>query len=129
MFKIKKSTLIWSVVGIIAVVIAIVSLTAAPKTQTGNLDTFAKCLAASGAKFYGAFWCSHCQAQKLEFGKSVEFMPYVECSTPDGKGQLPVCAAQNITGYPTWVFPDGSRESGEIPLTKLAYKTDCVLPS
>jgi hypothetical protein len=128
MIKIKKSRLVWYGIGILGI-ITIIALLVTSSNKPANLDSFAKCLTASGAKFYGAYWCSHCQAQKLEFGKSVEFMPYVECSTPDGKGQLPVCAQQNITSYPTWVFPDGSRESGKIPLTELAYKTNCVLPS
>jgi large repetitive protein len=129
MIKIKKSRLIWYAVGAVAVIIIIALLVASSNSnKPGNLDSFAKCLTESGAKFYGASWCSHCQAQKLEFGKSVEFMPYVECSTPDGQSQMAVCARQNITSYPTWVFPDGSRESGKLSLQELAYKTNCVLP-
>jgi thiol-disulfide isomerase/thioredoxin len=33
-------------------------------TSPGKYDEFAKCLTDNGAKFYGAFWCPHCQAQK-----------------------------------------------------------------
>ncbi len=41
-------------------------------------------LNASGAKMYGAFWCSHCQDQKETFGKdAIGSFPYVECF-PDG---------------------------------------------
>ncbi len=94
----------------------------------GKYDDFAKCLKDKGAVFYGAFWCSHCQNQKKSFGTSVEFLPYVECSTPDGKGQLQVCIDKNIAGYPTWVFSDGSRQSGEVPFATLAAKTGCTLP-
>lgn len=37
-----------------------------------------------GAKFYGAFWCSHCYDQKVQFGaQAAELLPYVECF-PDG---------------------------------------------
>jgi hypothetical protein len=28
-----------------------------------NLDDFAKCIKDSGAMFYGAFWCPHCQVR------------------------------------------------------------------
>jgi hypothetical protein len=94
----------------------------------GPPDTFAQCLADKGAIFYGAFWCSHCQNQKAMFGKSARLLPYVECSTPDGRGQLPLCTEKKIEGYPTWVFPDGSRESGEVSLARLAEKTGCTLP-
>ena len=72
--------------------------------EGANLDEFAKCIADSGAKFYGAFWCSHCKDQKDLFGDSAQYLPYVECSTPDGNNQLPVCADEGIKIYPTWRF-------------------------
>jgi thiol-disulfide isomerase/thioredoxin len=94
----------------------------------GVLDQFAICLKDKGALFYGAFWCSHCQSQKKLFGGAQDKLPYIECSTPDGKGLLPVCKDAKIEGYPTWVFADGSRESGELDLSRLAEKTGCELP-
>ncbi|MBI2023751.1 hypothetical protein HYT01_04300 [Candidatus Giovannonibacteria bacterium] len=98
------------------------------ETAPGKLDEFAKCLESKQIFFYGAFWCPHCQNQKKMFGSSTKYLPYIECSALDGKSQLPVCKAANITGYPTWVFADGSRESGEVPLEKLAEKSGCALP-
>ncbi len=94
----------------------------------GKYDQFAQCLEEKGAKFYGAFWCPHCQAQKKMFGTSAKYLPYVECSTADGNGQTQVCIDNNVASYPTWEFTDGSRLTGEIPLTTLAEKTSCVLP-
>jgi hypothetical protein len=61
------------------------------------------------------------------FGKSAKLLPYVECSTPDGKGQLPICAEKDIKGYPTWTFTDGSQLSGEQTIQTLAEKTACPL--
>lgn len=90
-------------------------------------DGFAQCLTDAGAKFYGAYWCPHCQNQKKSLGNSKN-IPYVECSTPNGQGQLPVCTDAGITGYPTWVFADGSRLDGERTLEELAEKTLCTLP-
>ena len=94
----------------------------------GTLDQFATCIADSGTKFYGAFWCPHCQAQKKLFGKSAKLLPYIECSTSDSRGVLKVCTDANVKGYPTWEFPDGSRLTGEVALKTLAEKTSCVLP-
>lgn len=94
----------------------------------GKFDAFAQCLKDKGAVFYGAFWCPHCQNQKAMFGKSVKFLPYVECSTPNGQSQLEICTEKGIKGYPTWIFADESRLDGEIPLETLAEKTGCVLP-
>ena len=94
----------------------------------GKYDAFATCLKAKGASFYGAFWCPHCKSTKALFGSSVNLLPYVECSTPDGNGQLQICKDNKIDGYPTWVFADGSRLTGEVPLETLAQKTSCILP-
>jgi len=92
-----------------------------------KLDGFAQCLKTSGAEFYGAFWCPHCQAQKALFGSSKQYLPYVECSNPDNS-QTKVCTDKKIESYPTWIFKDGSQITGEVPLADLASKTQCTLP-
>ncbi|MDO8728336.1 MAG: hypothetical protein Q7K26_00425 [bacterium] len=121
-----KNRLIWIVVSVLLIggIIWLIMIPSKP----GKFDTFASCLKDSGATFYGAFWCPHCQNQKALFGSSAKLLPYVECSTPDGRGQLPVCTDAGVTGYPTWVFADGSRESGEVSLERLSEKTACELP-
>ena len=96
--------------------------------KPGKFDAFASCLKDSGATFYGAFWCPHCENQKAMFGNSARLLPYVECSTPDARSQLSYCTQKGVGGYPTWEFNDGSRETGEVPLSKLAEKTGCELP-
>jgi len=97
--------------------------------KPGELDGFATCLADKGVIFYGAFWCPHCQAQKALFGRSVSKLPYHECSTPDGNSQNKECTDAGVESYPTWVFPDGSRASGEQTLETLAEKSQCILPA
>lgn len=94
----------------------------------GKYDQFATCLKDNGAVFYGAFWCSHCQAQKKMFGSSQKLLPYVECSASNGQSIMKECTDKKITGYPTWEFADGSRLTGEVALLKLAEKTACELP-
>lgn len=94
----------------------------------GKYDSFATCLKDKGATFYGAFWCPHCQATKKLFGSSQKFLPYVECSTADGTGQTQACIDKKVSTYPTWVFADGTRLTGELTLQELADKTSCVLP-
>jgi hypothetical protein len=94
----------------------------------GELDGFAQCLTERGATFYGAFWCPHCKDQKAMFGNSEQYLPYVECSTPDGRGQTPICKQAGITSYPTWVFADGATSTGTLSLETLAERTGCVLP-
>lgn len=122
----KKNTIVWLLI-LIAFIAGVVWLVRTPG-RPGELDTFASCVAESGATFYGAFWCPHCQNQKAMFGSSARLLPYFECSTPDGKGQVPACTAEGVSGYPTWVFADGTRESGEVSLAALSERTNCPLP-
>jgi hypothetical protein len=107
----------------------VVWLIVTPKREApSKYDSFATCIKDSGATFYGAFWCPHCIDQKALFGTAKRFLPYVECSQPDGKHQLPVCDAAGVVGYPTWVFKDGTRGDGFQTLAQLAEKTSCALP-
>ncbi len=96
---------------------------------SGKYAEFAQCIKDSGTTFFGAWWCPHCNAQKKLFGDAVDKLPYVECSTADGKGQLPVCKDAGVSSYPTWEFPDKTRQSGEVPLAVLSQKTNCPLPA
>lgn len=119
----KYKNVIWAIV-IIGVIVGLVMW---GKATPGQYDALAACLTDSGAKFYGAFWCPACQSQKKAFGKSQDLLPYVECSTPDGKGQVQLCKDKNIASYPTWEFADGSRLSGVVEIEELAEKSSCPL--
>lgn len=123
-----NKTVITYIVLVLVVIGGVVYLAKRP-AGPGRLDQFASCIADSGAKFYGAFWCPHCQATKRLFGSSQKLLPYIECSTPDGRSQVEECNAQKIEGYPTWIFADGSRLTGEVSLQTLAEKTSCQLPA
>lgn len=122
----KGVYIFWGI--IVLVVIAALAGSFFLKAQPGKLDSFAQCLKDKGAVFYGAFWCPHCAAQKALFGRSAKHLPYVECSTPDGQGQVQACADKSVANYPTWEFADGTRLTGEIALAQLAEKTQCILP-
>jgi glutaredoxin len=88
--------------------------------QTPTYATFAQCLRDQGVTMYGAAWCPHCQNQKRAFGDSFKYIPYVECPDEPAK-----CQAAGVTGYPTWIFTDGSRLEGEQALSTLGEKTSC----
>lgn len=125
--KTKTITIIITA-GIVALMAGGISYSVWKGNQPGKLDSFAQCLTEKGLKFYGAFWCPHCQAMKRLFGNSTKYLDYIECSTPNGQAQTQICIDNKITGYPTWVFADGSRLSGEVELSTLAEKTSCPLP-
>jgi len=117
-------------IGGLIVIIAIGGLVWLVKTpgKPGKLDAFASCIKESGTTYYGAFWCPNCKNQEALFGRSAHLLPRVECSTPDGRGQLQVCQEADIKGYPTWEFADGERESGTLSLEYLSEATGCPLP-
>ncbi|MEK6973881.1 MAG: hypothetical protein AABW41_01430 [Nanoarchaeota archaeon] len=109
--------------------ISLLFLSSCTKKASPQLDNFAKCLTDNGVKFYGAFWCPHCANQKKMFGDSFQYINSIECSTPDGRGQMQICKDAKIEGYPTWEFKDGSRLSGELTIEQLASKSGCSLPN
>ncbi len=91
-------------------------------TISTKYDDFAKCLASKNIIMYGAAWCAHCQSEKAAFEGSFKYVPYVECPDEPQK-----CLKNSITGYPTWIFPDGKKLMGEQGLEKLSQKSGCVL--
>ncbi|MFA5141870.1 MAG: hypothetical protein WC471_02790 [Candidatus Woesearchaeota archaeon] len=105
-------------------ILAILILSGCTSTPPVSTDDFAKCLTANGAKMYGAFWCSHCNEQKKNFGESWQYATYIECSNADGT-QNDVCAEAGIEGYPTWEFKDGTRKSGTMTFSQLSDMTGC----
>ncbi|KAL4443444.1 hypothetical protein ABPG75_011181 [Micractinium tetrahymenae] len=78
-----------------------------------------------GARMYGAFWCSHCYDQKQAFGaEAMAAFPYVECY-PEGLHKdtklAEACQAApgGLTGFPTWIMPNGEQLVGEQSFAEL----------
>lgn len=113
------------IIFIIIVVVVIGGLGLYSGSKPGKLDEFAKTLGQKGVKFYGAFWCSHCQAQKAEFGSSKKYLPYVECSNTDNT-QKQVCLDAKVEGYPTWEFENGIKIISESEPTVCPVETEGI---
>lgn len=113
------------IVGVLILIWAIwyFSKSSSSNTSSGS-KSLAQCLKDKGAKFYGASWCPHCNSQKAAFGSDAADLPYIECSNSSHQ-QNSQCNDAKVTGYPTWVFDDGSRLSGEVPLATLKTKAGC----
>ena len=122
----KGVKIFWGI--LIVVIVLALGLSLYSSNTPGKYDQLAQCIKDKGVIFYGAFWCPHCQRTKAAFGTSARLLPYVECSTPDGKDQTAVCKEKKIVGYPTWIFPDGSQLTGEHSLAEIASKSGCALP-
>lgn len=125
--KKKNNTWTWIIVTL-AIIGGLIAFLVAEAKKPGKYDEFAQCLSDSGAQFYGAWWCPHCQAQKSLFGKSAKKLPYIECQTKDSK-QTQQCDDIGIASYPTWIFADGTRVTGEQSFAELAEKTSCPAPT
>lgn len=91
-------------------------------------DLFAQCINDSGAKFYGAYWCPHCNDQKAEFGDSIDLVPYIECDANGKNSQAALCKTEAIKLYPTWKFSDGTVKESVLSFDELSQLTSCPLP-
>jgi hypothetical protein len=97
------------------------------EVPSGDTRALAQCLTDSGAKMYGTFWCPHCQKQKEAFGDAFGLVNYVECTLNGQQDVLnPVCADAGVSSFPTWVFGDGTRQSGELSFSVLAERSGCA---
>ena len=101
---------------------------AAAGPENPDIKALAVHLAATDAKFYGAYWCQRCQEQKALFEASADRLPYVEC-TPNGRNgpQSGTCTVHDIRDYPTWIIK-GKRHSGIVGLRQLALYSGFPIP-
>ena len=128
----KKSNTPYYIVGfIVIVIVAIFLFSNKEETEPGKYDEFAQCIVDSGTKLYSAWWCPHCSEQKKDFGDSFKILDeggvHVECSPGGIRYFSEFCKSQDISGTPTWKFPDGTKQSGKLPLEVIAQKTNCTL--
>ncbi|MBW3011859.1 hypothetical protein KY311_01620 [Candidatus Woesearchaeota archaeon] len=100
------------------IVLAVVASNNKPKT---NYNTFAQCLTEKGAVMYGTYWCSHCNAQKEDFGDAFQYIDYVECSDEKEK-----CIENGIQGFPTWII-NNEKYPGRQKMETLSELTGCEL--
>ncbi len=119
---------------ILALVIAtfgLVACTEGGNNEEQNLDQLAQCLTEKGVVMYGAYWCGHCNNQKLAFGDSWQYITYQECDPAGENGNREACLEAGVKAYPTWVFPGQENFVGEQPIEALAKAANCdeFLPS
>ena len=87
-----------------------------------DLVAVAKELAKVGTKFYGADWCPACNSQKQLFSDGAQFLPFIEVTNPD-RSLNQIGIDNQIGGFPTWEFPDGSREVGVVSVETLLQRS------
>jgi hypothetical protein len=85
----------------------------------------------AGAAMYGAFWCTHCVAQKEAFGAdAAAALPYVECYPGGYRGAGSIaraCVDAGVQGFPTWII-NGQAIEGDWPLPYLEAVLDGANP-
>jgi hypothetical protein len=100
--------------------------TSAETPITAREVTLAKCLTENSAKFYGAYWCPHCQEQKKILGSALSQIKYIECD-PKGEDANPdACQKANIQGYPTWQMPGKTDLQGAQSFQALSQWSGCA---
>ena len=112
---------------LIAMLLAALLIVAGCSSGNDKTSSLADCLTEKGVKMYGAYWCGHCSNQKKLFGKSFDYVDYIECDARGNNAQPQLCEAKGIEGFPTWEFPleDGKTElvSGELSLREIAFRS------
>lgn len=93
-----------------------------------SLADFAQALTDAGVKFYGSETCPICARQKAMFGDAADLLPYIDVTNDDGSLNE-IGQQENITQFPTWDFPDGTREVGWQPLEFLSEDSGVPLPT
>lgn len=90
-------------------------------TVSGKAElALVKYLNAKGVKFYGAYWCEHCQEQKSLFGAAAAAkLSYVECDAKGENSQRQLCKDLKIKYFPTWII-DGKYFNGTKDLKEIA---------
>jgi len=93
-----------------------------------DLAAFAEQLAASNTRLFGAAWNADSTAQKELFEDGGQFLPFTEVTNSD---QTPnqEAADFNITIFPTWIFPDGTRLEGVQSLQTLSARSGVAIPN
>jgi hypothetical protein len=120
----SRKVLVWGTVAVFFVV----AIAAGRYHNNHHYDTFAKCLATKQAKMYGLYWCPHCLDQKEMFGKSFQYVPYVECAIKGSREMAAECKAAGAKNFPSWQFQGGPLQEGVLSLDALSAKTGCSLP-
>lgn len=93
-----------------------------------DLAAFAKALTQAGTKYFTAAWCPHCNAQKALFEDGANYLNVIEVTNPD-RTLNDVGIANNITSFPTWEFPDGTRMTGQQTLATISERSGVAIPS
>ncbi len=122
----KSSYILFGLAGV--VIAGVIAIAVVKGNAPSPYDGFAECLADSGAKMYGAWWCPHCKSQKELFGNAFKKINYLECSDAN-QNMTQQCKDEGVTGYPMWKFGDGSTLSGAQDFETLSEKSSCELPS
>ncbi|MEO1529383.1 MAG: peptidylprolyl isomerase, partial [Planctomycetota bacterium] len=105
----------------------LVAVSEAEGEPAPDLVQFAQDLATAGVIFYGADWCPACTEQKQLFQDGGDDLPFIEVTNPDrSAGQIAI--DNNITAYPTWVFPDTTRAEGVLTLQQLSDRSGVAIP-
>lgn len=125
--RVRWPLLVLPAVGGLLVVVGGYALAERQAGATAYAEGLARHLAASGARFYGAYWCPHCTEQKRMFGAAARYLPYVECDARAPDGRPEECRKAGVRAYPTWVI-GGRKYEGTIPLEDLARLSGYPLP-
>ena len=93
----------------------------AARQITEEDQALVQCIKEKGITMYGTSWCPHCKEQKAEFGNLFSELSYVDCEE-----NPKACKEKKVTGYPTWLTPEG-KEIQPGSIKEIAVDAGCNL--
>ena len=92
-----------------------------------DLVAFATALNDAGVQFFGSAFSAETTEQRELFEDGSDFLPFLEVTNPDGSLNA-LGISEDITVFPTWEFPDGSRETGVLSLEEISERSGVAIP-
>jgi hypothetical protein len=89
------------------------------------IRVLACCLTETGAVVYGTPWCAFCHIQLRLFHEYAELLVYVDCWDAETGEITAECNELGIVGFPTWIFGDGTMQTGLMHYIQLAEYSGC----
>ena len=116
-----------NIIILIIVALLVIATVAGMSASRKDYEAFASCISEKGFILAGTEWCSHCKTQKALFKGAFEDVIVPAEAYKDCDLQRVWCEEAGVTGYPTWVTPDGHLLPGVQKLSTLSDVSGCAL--
>ena len=117
----NKKIFNYTLLGLVVIAVGTLLYAFFDTDNDGQHDALAQCLTQANVIMYGTDWCRFCQTQKQLFGRSFQYINYINCDL-----NADACELADVASFPTWTFSAGPKSAGVQELEVLAARTGCT---